>query len=194
MNKLMQHLPEYYYDILEFVELTETETAEFMSVQQATDRLFNDQFVMTSSEAALKRREQMLGIQADPSQESIDFRRKRIINRYSTKPPFTIRYLQERLDYLVGAGRAVVSVDPINFVLTVTADIDNAAVFKEVDRTIKTTKPANLVYQQGTAITGEIGVKENIFRTPLTRMTRLSTTWKLGRTPFAERGPEVRVK
>ncbi|BFH11188.1 DUF2313 domain-containing protein [Bacillus cereus] len=194
MNKLMQHLPEFYYDILEFVELTDTETTELAIVQKAVERLFDDQFVLTASETALKRREQMLGIQADPTQESLDFRKKRIINRYSTKPPFTIRYLQERLDFLVGAGRAVVSVDPERFIITVTADIKDAPVFKEVDRTVKTTIPANLVYQQHTALEDVISLTEHIKMQSLFWNYKMDGTWQLGEKPFVIYGTEVPIK
>lgn len=194
MNKLMEHLPEFYYEILEFVELTDTEMTELVSVQKAVDRLFDDQFVMTASETALKRREQMLGIQADPTTETIDFRRKRIINRYSTKPPFTIRYLQERLDYLVGAGRAVVSVDPDRFIITVTADIKDAAIFKEVDRTVKTTIPANLVYQQNTALEDVLSLTEHLKMQALFWNYKMDGTWLLGEKPFVAYGTEVPIK
>lgn len=194
MNKLMEHLPEFYYEILEFVELTDTEMTELVSVQKAVDRLFDDQFVMTASETALKRREQMLGIQADPTTETIDFRRKRIINRYSTKPPFTIRYLQERLDYLVGAGRAVVSVDPDRFIITVTADIKDAAIFKEVDRTVKTTIPANLVYQQNTALEDVLSLSEHLKMQALFWNYKMDDTWLLGEKPFVAYGTEVPIK
>ncbi|WP_206108572.1 putative phage tail protein [Paenibacillus thiaminolyticus] len=52
------------------------------------NRLLDDQFVLTSSVDGIKRREKMLGIQADSSLETIEFRRQRIINRYQMKPPF----------------------------------------------------------------------------------------------------------
>lgn len=193
-NKLLTYLPELYHDIIDFVELTDTEEAEFISTEQAIQQLFDNQFVMSSNERAVRRRERMLGIQADPTKETLDFRKKRIVNRYSTKPPFTLRYLQERLDFLVGAGRAIISVDPQAFILKVTAGIEDAALFKEVEHTIKSIKPANMVYQQETALEDRIVLQEHISLRRLTRMTRLSTTWRLGVTPFAEASEEVIVK
>ncbi|PYI57013.1 putative phage tail protein [Paenibacillus flagellatus] len=191
---LMTYLPELYRDIKDFVELMETEDVELDDLAGAIEQLLDDQFVMTSSEAAIKRREQQLNIKADPTNESLDFRKIRIINRYTTKPPFTVRYLQDRLDFLVGAGKATVEVDVQNFVLKVTVDIPDAAIFKEMEYTIKTVKPANLVYIQSTALAAQIGLQERIYKIPLNRMTQLSTTWKIGQTPFAARGQEVQVK
>lgn len=193
MNRLMQYLPKLYHDVVDFVELTETESLELISVEQAINRLLDDQFVVTASEQAIKRRERILGIQADPTTETLEFRRKRLINRYSTKPPFTVRYLQRQLDFLVGEGLTIVSVDPQNFLLTVTANIDDAAVFKEVERTVRVVKPANMIYQQQTSLEDVIGLQERISKKDILWNYKLGE-WKLGEKPFADFGPEVGVK
>lgn len=194
MNRLLEYLPEYYHDILDFRELTEKETQELLTVEQAMERLLQDQFVLTASEQAIKRREKMLGIQADPKAETLDFRRKRLINRYSTKPPFTVRYLQQRLDFLVGAGLSIVSIDPQNYLLTVTASIDNANIFKEVERTVRVIKPVNLVYQQKTSLGDDIFLEERISTQKITWNYRLDGAWALGEMPFASFDPKVVVK
>ncbi|GGG13574.1 putative phage tail protein [Paenibacillus aceti] len=194
MNRLLEYLPEYYHDILDFRELAETEARELMSVEQAMERLLQDQFVLTASEQAIKRREKMLGIQADPQAETLDFRRKRLINRYSTKPPFTVRYLQQRLDFLVGAGLVIVSVDPQKFMLTVTTSMENAAVFKEVEHTIRVIKPVNIVYQQKTSLEDELLFSEHISRKTITWNYKLDGGWQLGSKAFADLGAEVVVK
>ena len=191
---IASYWPEFYGDIRDFTELAETEDAELQLLAEAIAKLLDDQYVTTSNSAAIKRREDMLEIQADPVNETLDFRKRRILNRYQTKPPFTVRYLQQQLDALVGPGMTIVSVDVQNFVLTVTANIENASVFKEVVYTVETVKPANLVYIQSTALGAQIGLHENIYKIPLTRMTQLGTTWKIGQVPFAVREQEVQVK
>lgn len=191
---LLKRLPDFYHDVKEMVLLMETQDGEKEKLLAAMQRLFDDQFVMTASEDAIARRERMLNILPDRDAESIDFRRRRIINRYTTKPPFTIRYLQEKLDFLLGKDKARAVVDADAFLLRIVANITDAAVFKEVGHTVYAVKPANLVYQQETELLSNVGVNENIYRSDLKRTTRLSTTWKLGRSPFAERGPEVQIK
>lgn len=194
INKLLQYLPEFYHDVKEFTQLTEIEDVELQSVAQSISRLLDEQFVLTSSERTIKRREQQLGIQADPKTESLDFRKKRIINRYSIKPPFTVRYLQEQLDQLVGRGMTIVSVDVQNFILYVTAAIDNANVFKEVQHTVQTVKPANLLYQQNTSTVDGIGLEEHIYMQTVDWHYRLDGSWTLGNQPFTTLGPEVVIK
>jgi len=190
MTKLIRdYWPVFYEDIKDFLELAKTEDEELQLATGAVDRLFNDQFVMTADEAAIRRREKMLRIQADPLTESLTFRRRRLINRYSTKPPFTIRYLQQRLDQLIGPGLTIVSVDVQQFILYVTTNIQNATVFREVQHTIQTIKPANLIYQQETSTASTIGLEEHISKQDIAWNYKLGS-WQLGAGPFATLGPE----
>jgi len=189
----MQYLPDLYHDVVDFVELTETESQEWIRIEQAINQLLDDQFIVSASMQAIKRREKILGIQADPATETLEFRRKRLINRYSTKPPFTVRHLQRQLDFMVGAGLTIVSVDPLAFMLTVTTNLDDAAVFKEVEHTVKMLKPANMIYQQQTSLGDVIGLEERITGKEIDWNYKLGE-WKLGAKPFADFGPEVVVK
>lgn len=189
----MSYLPEFYREFNEFAEIDQTESVEFDDLETAIQRAFDNRFVMTSDAEAVKRREKMLGIQADPTTETLEFRKKRLINRYSTKPPFTKRYLQEHLDALVGPGMTIVSVDVRNFILYVTANIENAKVFREVIHTVETVKPANMVYQQNTSLRADIGLQESIRLRPITWNYRLGS-WQLVVQPFATLGEEEVVK
>ncbi|WP_019123713.1 putative phage tail protein [Brevibacillus massiliensis] len=145
-ERILKYWPEDYHEILDFVELAGAEDEQLQELENAIDQQFNDQFIMLSSESATKRRERILKIQVDPSTETLDFRKKRIINRQSTKPPFTERYLQQRIDYLFGDGRGQIGVDVQNFILRLYASILDASIFKEAEKTIERIKPANMVY------------------------------------------------
>lgn len=190
----MKYLPPYYQDIEDFTALAAAEDSELDSLDVAMQRLFADQFVLTADTQAISRREAMLGIQADPSTESLDFRRKRILNRYQTKPPFTVRYLQQQLDRLVGPGMTIVSVDVPNFILYVTTNIENASVFREVIRTVEMIKPANIVYQQNTALNIAVELNESISRQSIDWNYKLDGSWNLGEKAFSTLGVEVPVK
>lgn len=192
-DRIMRYLPEYYREIEDIKELAATESIELDNMEIAIQQLLDDQYVMTASVDAIKRRERMLGIQADPTTESLNFRRRRLINRYSTKPPFTRRWLQQQLDRLVGPGMTIVSVDPQQFILTVTANIENANVFREVIHTVDTVKPANVVYQQNTALHADIGLDERISKQDITWNYALGL-WQLGMQPFSTLGAEEVIK
>ncbi|MFJ2042255.1 putative phage tail protein [Paenibacillus taichungensis] len=191
MNRLLEYLPEVLREIDDFKALTDAEIPEMDSLSAVIQKYIDDQFVMTASVEGIRRREKMLRIQADPAIEPLEFRRKRIINRQSTKPPFTIRWLQEQLDRLIGPGMAVVSVDVQQFILYVTTNIENANLFKEVQHTVQTVKPANLVYQQNTSLNHRISIKHTTKRRTVAWNYSLDGGWNLGEKPFATLGPEV---
>ena len=194
-DRIMSYLPPYYEDVLEFVQIGQTEGVELDQLEVAVKQLFADQFVLTSGVQAIKRRELMLGIQADPATETLEFRKQRILNRYRTKPPFTVRWLQEQLDTLVGPGMTVVSINTEAFIMYVTTNIENSNVFKEVQHTVQTVKPANIVYQQKTYINSTIGLAEHIIRRGISWNYGLDNdTWKLGEESFATLEAEVEVK
>ncbi|WP_328802036.1 putative phage tail protein [Paenibacillus sp. LX16] len=192
-NELLESLPPELQEIEEFQVITEAELPQMQKLIDMVTQIRNNQFIMTSDAQAIKRREQRLGIQADPTTESLDFRKIRLINRMSTKPPFTVRYLQQQLDKLVGEGLTIVTVDYASRVLTITANIDNAPVFSEVERTVSVIKPANMAYQQQTSIEDAITVEERMSYRALTRRTKLGS-WGVGTIPFADPGPEVIIK
>lgn len=192
-DEIRKHWPSFLLGIIDFDELAETEEPEINQLQSALNRLLDDQFVLTSSVDGIKRREKMLGIQADSSLETIEFRRQRIINRYQMKPPFSIRFLQQQLDSLVGQGRAAVSLDVPNYIMTITTSIDDAPLFREVEHTIRIMKPANIIYRQNTALNDGITLEEHISKKSITWNYRLDGDWQLGDKPFASYGAEVPI-
>jgi len=193
-NILLRYLPEYLQDILEYKAITSTESTELTTLQYEIGQSLENDFVRTSDAGAIKRREDMLGIRADPTTDSLEFRKQRILNRYQMHPPFTRRWLQRQLDRLVGAGMTVVSVDYENRALFITANIDDANVFAEVVHTVETVKPANMVYQHRTSVKDVIGLEERITKQDITWNYKLDGSWKLGEKPFASLGTEEVVK
>lgn len=145
-DKLLALLPDTFQEIKETASIMDVEEVQVDRLRHAIDRYLDDQFVETASIEAIRQRETELGIQANPSQETLEFRRKRIINRYSTKVPFTERHLQNKLDFLFGPDRGKVQVDVQNFILRIYANLADATLFQEAQATIEQIKPANLEY------------------------------------------------
>ncbi|MBJ6360885.1 putative phage tail protein [Paenibacillus sp. GCM10012307] len=193
-NPVLDYWPDIYRDIKDFIELAKTEDAELQALGEAVSQQLDDQFVISSTVQAVRRREQMLGIKADPTNETLEFRRRRILNRYQTKPPFTIRFLQQQLDALAGQGMTLASVDVEKLVLTITTNVSNASVFGEIAHTVETIKPANLVYQQAAALDVEIELDEKITMKSVNWRYKLDGSWQLGAIPFATYGTEVPIK
>lgn len=194
MADLLDYLPEFYHGIREFQVIAKVEGEQFDKIDAELENILNDQFIVTAREPSIVRSERLFKIQADPTVEGLDFRRKRLINRKSIRPPFTERYLQDRLNFLLGDGISTIHVDVENYILSVELAITDAAMFKEVLTTVEKIVPLNMIYLQKTTIHDSVGIRENIVANRLERNMKLGTTWQLGITPFATSTGEVTLK
>ncbi|QOS98101.1 DUF2313 domain-containing protein [Brevibacterium sp. JNUCC-42] len=190
MNRLLKHLPDIFHEIKEFVSLTEAVVPEINALEERVNQLLDDQFILTASERGIYRREKMLDIKPDLTIESLEFRRKRLINRKSTKAPFTIRFLQNRLDFLYGVDKAKADI-PEDFLLTIETNVKDAAIFREVVQMINVIKPANMVYQHRITLVDVIKLSGLVEAHKALRLTNLSTTWELGEVPFTQKGDQI---
>ncbi len=142
----MAHLPDFYQGIREFEALARTENATFQQLAEDNAQDLADAFVLTASEASIAIWEAEIGIRADPSSETLEFRRKRLINRYTTKPPFPIRWLERQLTELLGEGFRKATRDDDVEILFVHANLDSYPVLREFDATVEIVLPLSMQY------------------------------------------------
>lgn len=103
-TELNVYKPKIYKDVLEMDELLDTENELFKFVFSEQERAVNNQYIQTADEDGIKVYESMLHIIADPVNETLDFRRQRVMNRLSMSPPFTTIFLRQKLDEILGVG------------------------------------------------------------------------------------------
>lgn len=144
--RIMGHLPEYYENIREFGQIAVTEDEEFKLIEEANAEDLADAFVMTASEKSIAIWESEIGIVPDKSSESLDFRKQRLINRYTMKPPFTIRWLEKQLTQLLGNDFIKVDRDDDVEILYVYVNLDSWPILKEFDKTIEAVLPLSMQY------------------------------------------------
>lgn len=148
-TNIVQYLPDWFRSILDYQELTGAETVEFGNFAELMSRVHDDMFVLTADESTVQDWEKIFGIVANPSVETLEFRRARILNRLTFNPPFTLEFLYERLDALIGVGKWAVVVDYANYTLYVEAAATNQAWAGEVLATVSTIKPCHLLRADG---------------------------------------------
>ena len=184
MSNLKRYLPNIYKDVLEMGELTSTEDLLFHELQTETEKVKNNQFVLTSDITGIEQYEKMLNIIPNPSTESIEFRVDRIINRLAMTPPFTFPFLKKKLDEIIGIGRWEAYMDYANYILYVESSATNQIWFHEILVTINRLKPVNIVFTNKPFVAAKIHVSENINLTQVSFNYRVGTTWILGQKPF----------
>ena len=158
---IADYQPNFYDGVVEFKLLADIEDELFEVLEKELKIAHANNFVLTANEKAIRIYEDVLNIVANPSVESIDFRRERILNRYQTKPPFTLPFLKERLDAIIGEGRYTLTVDYNNYTLYLELAFEDSFWFKEATRTINSIKPANIKYVMMPVLIERLVLKES---------------------------------
>ena len=186
-SNIIDYLPYWFRDIIEYQEICETESEQLSALADEMHAVADNFFFQTMDESAVNMWEQVLGIVPNPQTEDLDFRRFRVLNRLTTKPPFTLGFLYQKLDELIGKGLWTVTVDYPNYTLYIESSSDNQNYFTEVAYTINKIKPAHIVFvNKPLTITG-ITVDESVELTDLQWNYILDGTWLLGEKPFVTR-------
>lgn len=144
----MGRLPDYYKNIEQFKQITNTDDEEFKLLKSQIDKDLNNAFIMKADATSITIFEREIGIFADPTTETLDFRRKRLINRYTTKPPFTIRWLENQVTTLLGNDLLGVWRDDDVEILYIHINISSYAVLKEFETTIEAVLPLSMQYKK----------------------------------------------
>lgn len=168
---------------------------EAQYISQATDKLFAgffaelnrlkiNQYILTADELGISELEKGFNIIPNTAAEDLEFRRARLLNRNTTKPPFTLKYLKHKLDDILGAGNYSTQVDYPNYTLTVECSARDANWFTEITIVVGQIIPANIIYISKPLLTKTISLAEYIDYATQINNYRLGTTWILGKKPF----------
>lgn len=157
---LKRLLPNWYTGVTEFNVLMEVEDDSFNLLQREINKAKENQWIVTADEQTIAHHETIFNIIANPLNETLTFRRQRLLNRLQSTPPFTVKYLIDRLNQTFGSQNYTLIIDYENYQMLIETAAENANWFNEVQAIIHKIKPANLIYIQIPAITQQIKVTE----------------------------------
>lgn len=183
-TQLCRQLPPWYREILDYQQICQTETAQFEALAQEITGVAENFFFQTMGLSGVEMWEQIFGIIPNPQTEDLEFRRYRVLNRITTKPPYTLGFLYRKLDEIIGPGLWKVTVDYPNYTLYIESSAQNQNYATEVAFTINRIKPAHIVYVNTPLIQTGILLSEQIERLNRVYNYKLGL-WALGRLPFA---------
>lgn len=181
-TQICKYYPPWFRRILDFQALCQTEKAELDAMAEAMDQIHKNLFVQTMDEGTTAQWEAILRILPTP-EETLDFRRLRVQNRLSLRPPFTLIFLQEKLDLLFGPGNYEVEVDYPNYTLYIEAPAAQQAYFTEVSALLNIVKPCHIVYIPRPRLRTGLLLSEQISRGQMLYNYILGS-WRLGEKPF----------
>lgn len=185
--------PSVYNGVLEISVLSETDDVLLDHALAKLERAQLNQFILTADEETISVYEKMFSILANPTTETLQFRRERILNRMSLQPPFTMRWLQNKLDEIIGVGKWNAYVDYANRTLYIESFVVNQQWFNELRITINRIKPCNLVFVNKPLIMSDVVANETIV-SATQHYNYILGQWQLGQEPFATTDPEEVIK
>ena len=142
----LSYLPPVLQNIREFQEIAKAVNPEIMALKQAINKVLNEQFVL-GAEDTLAWREQEFGITAS-NDETVIFRRERLVERKSRKPPITLRTLRDRLNAYIGTTQAEIQLVPGEYAFSISIPAVDGYKFRDIQQMVETLKPANMEYIQ----------------------------------------------
>lgn len=191
--EMLKLLPPWYREILDYQEICQTEEAQLEALAGEIMSVADNFFFQTMDLSAIEMWERIFGIVPNPQTEDVEFRRYRVLNRITTKPPYTLGFLYQKLDELIGPGLWEVNVDYPNYTLYIESSAQNQNYATEVAFTINRIKPAHIVYVNTPFIRSGLLLSEQIERLIRTYNYKLGS-WALGALPFATDGENEVVK
>lgn len=180
---LLRYLPPWFRRILDFQEICKAESAQMEALAAAINAVADNFFFQTMDEGAVSTWEKIFGIVPNPQTETLDFRRQRVLNRVSMQPPFTLGFLYQKLDQIIGKGKYEIHVDYPNYTLYILSSAENQSYATEVSYTVGRIKPAHIVFINQPFVGNQIALGETVALSALVWQYRLGS-WGLGLTPF----------
>lgn len=145
-RKLESFAPTVYRNVVEMSKLLEAEEALLDTARTEMSTAFANTFVLTANEDGVIMFERILNITPDPTTESVEFRRQRILNRMTMSPPFTFRFLKQKLDSIIGEGKWDAYIDFDSYTIYVEFSVLDANWYTELAFTMTQLKPCNMVF------------------------------------------------
>lgn len=119
----MQQLPTYFRPILEYVALMQADGYELDKLEANIMQVAANQYIQTCDEQTIAYYENLLGI-VYRFGDTLEFRRSRVLQKFNTKVPFSIGFLNAKLTELYGADGYELSVDPVACTITIKVTSD----------------------------------------------------------------------
>lgn len=184
-TELLNLLPPWYREVAEYQQICNAEAQQLQTAALATQSIADNFYFQTMNLAGVQMWEQIFNITPNPATETLAFRRARVLNRISMRPPYTLGFLYQKLDELVGPGLWSVEVDYANYALTIEAGAEDQSYWQELAYTVNHIKPAHITYISRPLIRTGILMSEEV-RSAHFEWNYYLGSWALGAEPFAD--------
>ena len=155
---LLALLPPWYREVLDYQLICQAESEQLRSLGNNILQIDENFYFQTMDEPAVNLWEEIFEILPNRQTEELDFRRERLLNRIRTRPPFTLAFLYQTLNDLIGIGKWRADIDYFNYIINILLDYEQVTkpkvFFGEVMSILHLIKPAHMQLCPAMAVSG----------------------------------------
>ena len=112
VNTLKKQLPDYFKPIIEFQNIMNAQGYTLDILDGNVGRVRDNNYISTADEPTIAFWEGVLGLTYSYG-DTLDYRRAKVLQEFTTMPPFSVEFLRDRLTQLYGEDGYELSVDPV---------------------------------------------------------------------------------
>lgn len=141
---LLSFLPEFVQEYREIKHIMNSEQPEIQKLEDETEIIKNNQFILSCDADGIARFENLLGITSKPD-DTLDARKSRVITRWNDSIPYTYKGLQEKLNVMCGEGNYLLIPSFNEYGLEIVVSLPLSGQADELDYMLSYMIPANIV-------------------------------------------------
>ncbi len=141
--KLLSHLPTYIQNYKEMELLQNALNPEVQSIQDETERLFNNQYVHTCDVNGIENFERLLNIKVDKA-EDLEARKRRVLLRLNDNLPYTYKVLLYKLNVICDKSNYILTPFFNIYEMDLEVSLSQKGQVHELDHMLSTVLPANI--------------------------------------------------
>ncbi len=141
---LLEYLPPFLREYREMKAVMNAENPELSALYENADRVLNNEFIATADEYGIERFEKLLGILPSKS-DTLESRRARVLSRWFTQLPYTLRAFLAKLYGLSDYGNIEVAVDFDRYRIAIDTDFELYGQTSEIERLVELMFPCNII-------------------------------------------------
>ena len=143
VNILSFH-PEFVQEYREIKHIMNSEQPEIQKLEDETEIIKNNQFILSCDIDGIARFENLLGITPKPD-DTLDARKSRVITRWNDSIPYTYKGLKEKLNVMCGEGNYLLIPSFNEYGLEIVVSLPLSGQADELDYMLSYMIPANIV-------------------------------------------------
>lgn len=143
-TNLLRYLPPFMQEFKEISETLNAEEPEFVLVWKAADRVLQNKFISTADEYGIARFEAILGILFS-REDDLESRRLRVMARWYSTLPYTLRALIEKLVILCGPDGFTITKNYDYYEMIIDTALEMFGKVEELERQILLMVPCNII-------------------------------------------------